>query len=75
VQPGEKLDLTADPDNPFDRFAVKITRKGTMLGHVPRTDNKHISRLLRQEINLRCVVAEVNPERETWKMLKVELYL
>jgi hypothetical protein len=75
IQRGDSLRLTADTANYYDKFAVKITRKGTMLGHVPRTDNKHISRLLQQGIKLRCKVAHANPDRETWKMLKVSVYL
>lgn len=64
-----------EPGNEYDRFAVKIYRKGTMLGHIPRTDNKHISRLLQQNVELHCAVTEVNPARETWEMLRVEVYL
>jgi hypothetical protein len=75
IQPGESLQLTADSDNYYDPFAVKIIRNGAMLGHVPRSDNKHISRLLQQHIRLACKVAQVHPKEETWKMLKVHIYL
>ncbi len=75
MQRGEELQLNAKSYNEYDRFAVEIWRNGTMLGHVPRTENKHISRLLQQKVDLYCFVSEVNPERETWKMLQVEIYL
>jgi hypothetical protein len=75
IKTGETLKLIAGRENYYDQFAVKIMRKGLMLGHVPRTDNKHISRLLQQNIKLCCKVAQVNPDRETWQMLKVRIYL
>lgn len=75
IKPGEKLRLKADSRNYYDKFAVAIYRNDVMLGHVPRSDNKHISRLLRQGVHLYCNVTEVNPERNTWKMLKVVVCL
>lgn len=75
IEQGEELNLTEVPTNNYDKFAVEIHRKGTLLGHVPRTDNKHVSRLLQQNVKLSCIVTEVNPDLESWKMLKVEIYL
>ncbi|HKK44847.1 MAG TPA: HIRAN domain-containing protein [Balneolaceae bacterium] len=73
---GEWLQLKADPANEYDRFAVKILWDGEfMLGHVPHTDNRHISRLLQQNVSLYCTATEVNPKKETWEMLKVEVWL
>lgn len=72
---GEFLQLRTAPENEQDHFAVEILRGDTMLGHVPRSDNKHISRLLQQDVSLFCKTIEVNPERETWEMLKVEIWL
>lgn len=75
IEKGDILRLKADPENEYDRFAVSIYHNEKMLGHVPRTDNKHISRLMRQDVSLTCKIAEVNPQNDTWKMLKVHIYL
>lgn len=75
ISEGEHLRLRAAPDNEYDSFAVEILRDSTMLGHVPRSDNKHISRLLRQDVALFCQVTEVNPGQEPWNMLQVEIWL
>lgn len=75
MEPGESLRLVADPGNPYDKFAVEIHYRGRKLGYVPRTDNKHISRLLRQDIPLVCELTEAEPERETWKMARVSVFL
>lgn len=47
----------------------------TKLGYVPRTDNKHISRLILQNAGLTCRVAEVHPEERMWRMVRVEVGL
>lgn len=73
IKQGEMLRLAADPENNYDKFAVAIYRNGVMLGHVPRKENKHISRMLRQDCELYCIVTEANPERDTWEMLEVEV--
>ena len=76
IAEGEFLNLQSAPSNEYDRFALEVKRVDeTMLGHVPRTDNRHISRLLRQNVSLYCKVTEVNPENEIWKMLRVEIWL
>lgn len=75
IQAGEQLKLVAQPDNKYDKFAVAIYWKNSMIGHVPRTDNKHLSRLLRQQVGLLCEVIAVKPQKETWNMVKVAVYL
>ncbi|MCW9705823.1 HIRAN domain-containing protein [Fodinibius salsisoli] len=75
IKVGEQLILVVYPDNEYDKFAVEIYRNDIMLGHIPRTDNKHISRMLQQNVSLFCEVIEVNPDRKPWKMLKVEVWL
>lgn len=75
MEVGEQLQLSERSNNEYDTFAVAILREGVMIGHIPRTDNKHISRLLRQDVDLMCTVAEVNPQNDSWEMLQVEIYL
>lgn len=72
---GQNLTLLAEPDNPHDRFAVKIVKRGIMLGYVPRTDNHHLSRLLGQGAKLTGRVIKAQPEGPTWRMLKIEVCL
>jgi hypothetical protein len=72
---GMPLALRAEPDNAYDPFAVEILHDRTKLGYVPRTDNKHISRLLEQGAGLTCRVAEVDPEERAWRMVRVEVFL
>ncbi|ATA72759.1 MULTISPECIES: HIRAN domain-containing protein [Capnocytophaga] len=43
---GTVLQLEAEPTNGYDANAVKILYGNTMLGYIPRTDNKDITKFL-----------------------------
>ncbi len=69
------LDLTAEPDNPHDYYAVRIEWRGRKLGYVPRSDNRQLNRLLRQGAKLRGEVLESDPQAVVCEMLKVGVEL
>ena len=73
LRPGQPLALTAEPDNHHDRFAVRIDYEASKLGYVPRSDNRHISRLLRQDARLWCRVREVDEDVGPWRAVVVEV--
>ena len=73
LHPGQYLSLVAEPDNPFDPFAVRIDYEGLKMGYVPRSDNRHLSRLLRQDARLWCRVREVNEDEWPWRAVRVEV--
>ncbi|MEN6484413.1 MAG: HIRAN domain-containing protein [Syntrophobacteraceae bacterium] len=73
LTPGCLLDLSAERDNPHDAFAVEIRFGSIKLGYVPRSDNRHISRLLAQGATLKCTAIEINPDAEVWNCVRVEI--
>ena len=75
MRPGAELRLTREPHNPHDSFAVEIHRGRAKLGYVPRSDNKHLSRLLQQGARLACRMVEVEPGHGGWHRVGVEVYL
>lgn len=77
VKVGDELRLSAQPDNPYDRFAVEIFHAptGVKLGYVPRTDNKHISRLLRRGVPLEARVVTTCSDGTYWDAVKAEVLL
>lgn len=75
MKPGDVLQLCAEPENPYDEFAVRILWKGSMLGHVPRSDNRHISRLLQQGAPVSGRIMRIRPQAPAWNQLKVEVGL
>jgi hypothetical protein len=75
MEPGEILNMKPEPENVHDKYAVELHYKGTMIGYIPRSDNRHISRLLQQGLNMVCTIREVNPDEDTWHMCKVKVEL
>jgi hypothetical protein len=71
LQPGQTLTLTAEPDHRHDHYAVRIDLGDAKLGYVPRSDNRHLSRLLRQGAELDCRIIAVNPEDAPWRGVRV----
>lgn len=72
---GDGLTLKAEPSNPYDCYAVEIFHGRTKLGYVPRSDNKHISRLLRNGADVFCEVNSTAPGSTSWEALSVAVFL
>ncbi|GAB4369882.1 MAG: HIRAN domain-containing protein [Calditrichia bacterium] len=75
MKPGEVLELLAEPENEYDSFAVKIMYQGRHIGYVPRSDNRHISRLLRRRVPLLCRISKIKPQDDPWRRLRVKVWL
>ena len=75
IKAGDALTLWAEPGNPYDEFAVAIYRGKTKLGYVPRSDNRHISRLLTHKVKLFCHVKHVRPQDPGRQAVKADVYL
>lgn len=72
---GKELKMSAQSDNPHDRYAVEVSAGDVKIGYVPRTDNKHISRLLRKDFPMLCKIEARDPEAPLWEQLKVAVYI
>lgn len=75
LKSGDELLLKAEPENPHDYYAVEIFHGRTKLGYVPRSDNKHISRLLLDQVEMLCEVDEVCPGSTPWNAVTVKIFV
>ena len=75
MKPGDILTMKPNAENMEDEYAVQLHFKDTMIGHIPRSDNKHIFRLIEQDKDLVCTIREIDPDAETWQMCKVKVEL
>ena len=75
MKTGDTLLMKPAPENIEDEYAVELHFKDTMIGHIPRSDNKHIFRLLDQGKKLVCTIREIDSDAETWQMCKVKVEL
>ena len=73
MKTGDTLTMKPNAENMEDEYAVELHFKDTMIGHIPRSDNKHIFRLIEQGKDLVCTIREIDPDAETWQMCKVKV--
>ena len=75
LEEGFFVQLVPEPSNKYDKFAVKVLFKDTMLGYVPKTLSEIISnRITSQEILCeKARIIKLSPESESWTALKVEM--
>ena len=73
MKPGDTLTMKPNAENMEDEYAVQLHFEDTMIGHIPRSDNKHIFRLIEQGKDLVCTIREIDPDAETWQMCKVKV--
>lgn len=75
---GTKLKLKAEPTNGYDPKAVKIMYKDTMLGYIPRTDNRDISKFLQLghkdlfKVQIAQIDLENHPEKQILVSVKIK---
>lgn len=58
------LKLESEPDNKYDKNAIKILNKnGEHIGYMPRYYSESITKLLNEDYNYKCIVLEVNKDK------------
>lgn len=58
-EPGRQLKLIREPDNPYDRWAIRVcTLSGAMLGYLPSKKNQSVARLMDAGKNITAFVDE-----------------
>ena len=72
LQPGEKLQLIAEPGNPYDEWAVRIEHNKNRIGYLPRTQNHTVFRLLEQDAPVECRIVAVDSTAVAWRAVKIQ---
>lgn len=73
LRPGALLELRRNPNNPMDGKAVEVYWRGHKLGHLPRTDNAIIARLLDRGMKLRGKIQALSTSEDPWKRVQVRV--
>ena len=72
---GKKLLFFREPDNDYDKHAIKIkTTQGAKIGYVPQNDNLIFSRLMDAGKNLFGKVTAIK-EKGNWYQIKIDIFL
>jgi len=71
VEVGQTLTLKPDPTNKYDPNAIEIWIGETMVGFVPKKFSAEVAALLGVDLDIECVVTQVNPSAKTWEQCEV----
>lgn len=70
----EQLELVLEPENQYDKNAIKIIdSRENLLGYVPRYYSKGVTEFLKQGNSYKCTVLEVNKDNDCQECIKVKL--
>ena len=72
---GDALELVREPDNPYDRNAVRVDWRGRKLGYVPRAENAALAWAMDRGENLHARVSRLQPHRNPRKRMEFEVYV
>ncbi len=76
LKKGDYLDLVPEPTNKFDPNAIQICFEDLdspdmiHLGYVPKKFSAEVAGLLETDIDLECIVEEINSSAKPWEMCK-----
>ena len=75
LQKGTRLEVREEFKNPYDRNAVALYLGSSHVGYVPRAENRHLARLIRQGARLESRILAVHPDQDAWNKVRVEITL
>lgn len=75
LKQNDPLSLLAEPANNYDKYAVEVYYQTNKLGYIPKTDNKHISRILQAGGELTVKVEAIDADKVAWNAVRVSVYM
>lgn len=73
---GTEVKLVAEPSNKFDKNAVAIYHGNYMLGYIPRSSNREVSKMLNAGYNVfTAVVQGVYPQCNPEEQVRVAVFI
>ncbi len=72
---GDRLTLVREPENRYDKRAVRIEWKGHKLGYVPRKNNRLVAESLDIGEALEARISKLRDDPDPWQRVEFEIYL
>ena len=72
---GDALELSPEPDNPFDANAVRVSWRGHKLGYVPRAANSALAWAMGRGETLHACISRLQEHRNGRKRLEFEVFI
>jgi hypothetical protein len=70
---GDALTLVREPDNPHDRFAVRVEWRGQKLGYLPRAENRTVAEEMDRGTAIGGRIGQLARDPNPWKRLRVDV--
>lgn len=70
---GDTLTLVREPDNPHDRFAVRVEWRGQKLGYLPRAENQAVAEEMDRGSAIGGRIGKLAKDPNPWKRLRVDV--
>jgi len=71
----DQLQLSREPDNPYDENAVAIYREGIKLGYLPRVENIVVARMMDKGQLINALIENKQKSADPWERMTVEVWL
>lgn len=68
------LTLKREPTNEYDTNAIEVYSDELKIGYIPRAENKVISNIMKQDIQIVAKITKFNPSDSYTHRIKVKLY-
>jgi len=69
---GDEVEVSHQPENKYDAFALAVTYKGIRIGHIPRTDQACWFYHTFHNVPVRCVVLDFDRNQPPYEQIKVQ---
>jgi hypothetical protein len=70
---GTPLALVPEPENIYDKYAVRLEYNGHHVGYIPREQNRTVSELLHQGAPISCTVTARALKGPLWEAVRIEV--
>jgi hypothetical protein len=75
LRAGDALTLEREPDNRYDRLAVRVLWRGHMLGYLPRAANFEAAAEMDAGQRLSARIGRLAEHADPWKRLRVDVFV
>jgi len=72
---GQPLTLHREPDNRYDKRAVRVEWQGHKLGYVPRAENAAVAQMLGREQALQARIDALERSQNPWQRIRFSVSL
>lgn len=75
IKVGDPLRFEREPNNRFDRRAIKVFWRSTQLGYLPRKQNRAIAEAMDQGVAVVGSVVAIRKDPDPWRRLLIDVWL